>query len=153
MAANNTTYTITLDDAVYGEPIKNRQTAINLANKLVAEKTGFVAVVTTSAGKDVHRVARRKITKFTKPGTLKLDVKVPAAVQAVVGKGWVAAYERPENETVVFRNENKSVTKDTRYAVVHTASLVLAGYAPTTRAAGAIQKEFAPKRLAALQDA
>lgn len=152
MAANNTTYTITLDDAVHGEPIKNRQTAINLANKLVSSKEGFVAVVTTSAGKDVHRVARRKITKVTKPGTLKINV--PKVVQAVVGKGFVAAYERPENGTVVFRNERKDVTKETKYAVVHAATLVLAGYAPTTRAAGQLQKEFAPKRLAAsLQNA
>lgn len=144
MSANNTTYILTVDDVQVGPAIKNKNAQIKTANEFISKKAGYKAVVTTSSGKVVHTVSRRKITVHTKANTK--TVEVSKKVQKLVPNGYVAAYERPQNGTVVFRNERKDATAETRYAVVHVVSEVLAGFAPTTRAAGKIQNAFSHRK-------
>lgn len=147
MSANNTTYRIFVDGAEdFAFEAKNKMVVIKEAANLIATAKKNKATdtyrveVKTSADKLVSTFTRRKITKVTKPGTL--QIAIDPALYSLVPGGFIAAYERPENETIVFRNENEDAIKATKYLVLHVATQTLAGYAPTTRAAGQIQKKL-----------
>lgn len=144
--AHTTTYTLVVDGTATDFVRSTKQTVINEANRQIKEKLGYkFEVVTTASGKSVYRVARRHVTKFTKPYTKTVDLTPELA--ALVPAGYVAAYARPRNGAVVLRVVDKDlVEEDSRYAVLDVIVGSLAGYAPTTRIAGKIMKALPASR-------
>jgi len=133
-------YTITLDGEIYATR-SAKDSAINVAATAIAKREGYRAQVLTPAGNVVHTVARRKITVHTKPYTK--VVELAPEVAALVPAGYVAAYERPQNGTVVLRKEDDELVEDPAlYAVLDAVAKSIAGYAGTTREAGQIMKRL-----------
>jgi hypothetical protein len=147
MSKNTTTYALIVDDVVTDFVRTAKQPVIHEANLRIAAKKGFKAQVVTSGGKIVHTVARRKITKHTKPFTKVIDL--PEALAALVPEGYAAAYRRPRNAAIVLRRENDIPEDDSRYGVIDEIAGEFAGFAETTRDAGQLMKALGAARKAA----
>ena len=109
-----------------------------------AEKVGYRVV--TASGTVVAEASKpnqRVITFFTKPYTRTQEVGEAAAL---LPEGYVSAYARPRGGAVLGRNMN--APKDARYVVVDERTNETLGFAPTTRAAGAIMTALTAKRKA-----
>jgi hypothetical protein len=138
MSKNRTSYTVRIDGVDTDFSRSKKETAVSEATRALKAREGYVVEVVTGTGTVVFTAARRKITKFTKPGT-KL-VTLSDTVAALVPEGYAAAYERPRNGTVVLRREADIEEDDSRYAVLDVIAKGIVGYAETTRGAGQIMK-------------
>lgn len=148
MAKNTTTYTVVLDGANTDIVRSKKESAVNQARTLLADRKGYRVQVVTGAGTVVFEAARRKITKFTKPFTKVVDL--PEDIAALVPEGYAAAYTRPRNGAVVLRMEDPEVVEDpSLYAVLDTVAKTIADFAATTRDAGQIMKSLGKSRKVA----
>lgn len=140
MSKNRTAYTVRVDGVDTDFTRTTKATAVTEAERRLTAREGYKVEVVTQTGAVVFTVARRKVTKVTKPFTK--VVEVAPEVAALVPEGYATAYERPRNGTVVLRREADIEDDDSRYAVLDTVAKAIAGYAETTRGAGQIMKSL-----------
>lgn len=130
-----------------GLKASKKDVAVAKAEALRAEQKVAVQVV-TGAGTVVFEAAKPKlrvITVHTKPYTKDITDALPDEVRALVPEGYTAAYRRPKNGAVVLRREVDLELEDgeqdeQRYLVISEVKGKRVGFAPTTRAAGALMK-------------
>ncbi len=150
MSNNTTTYTAFLNDEATDFSRSTKATVVKHVEGLRQAGEKGALEVRTGTGHvafALKAIKTRVITKHTKPFTK--TVEVPKALQALVVKGYVVAYTRPQNDTAVLRS--KKAPKTESYVVTRLSTGAILGYAETTRGAGAIQKAQHVKRVA--QDA
>lgn len=145
--AQNTKYTARLNGEALDFTRSTKATVVAHVEALRKGGEKGLLEVTTATGHvafALPAIKTRVITKHTKPFTK--TVEVPKALQALVLKGYVVAYTRPQNDTAVLRS--KKAPKSEAYVVTRLSTGEVLGHAETTRGAGAIQKAQHVKRVA-----
>lgn len=132
-------YTIQVNGKATDFARSTKATVVAEADRLRTKaKVRDLIEVVTDKGTAVYAlkaVKARVITKRTKAFTK--TIELPAELMKLVPAGYVPAYERPRNDTVVLRNEDAE--QEERYAVVRRSTQEFLGFAETTREAGQIQ--------------
>lgn len=142
-----TVYTVIADSTATEITKSKKEAAVAEAVRLLKSKAAIVVEVRTGAGTVVFTQKRRNVTVFTAPYTK--EITLTEDLQKAVPAGYAPAYARYRNGAVVLRRETDEVEDPSRYAVLSVAQKEIVGYAPTTRAAGALMKEMGKVRAAA----
>lgn len=141
MSKQSTKYTVLVNGEATDFTRSTKATVIAEADRLRRDGERAAISVVTGAGTEVYALkeVKRKVFSFrTKPYTK--TIELPGDLAKLVAAGYVAAYERPNKDAVVLRNEGAE--EDERYAVARRSTGEILELVPTTRDAGQVMKSL-----------